>query len=43
MLSRRHPDLVILDLALPRVDRLTVLERTHPDAPLVVFSRLSLV
>jgi CheY-like chemotaxis protein len=40
MLSRRHfdPDLVILDLALPRVDGLTVLERSHPEAPVVVFS-----
>ena len=40
MLSRRHfePDLVILDLALPKVDGLTVLERSHPHAPVVVFS-----
>ena len=34
----RDPDVVILDLALPKVDGLTVLERTNPHAPVIVFS-----
>jgi CheY-like chemotaxis protein len=40
MLSRRHfdPDLVILDLNLPKLDGLSLLEHTHPNVPVVVFS-----
>ena len=40
MLSHRHfdPDLVILDLNLPKLDGLSLLERTHTDVPVVVFS-----
>jgi DNA-binding response OmpR family regulator len=40
MLSHRHfdPDLVILDLNLPKLDGLSLLERTHPNVPVVVFS-----
>jgi CheY-like chemotaxis protein len=40
LLSQRtfEPDLVILDLAVPKVDGLTVLEQSRPDAPVVVFS-----
>jgi CheY-like chemotaxis protein len=40
MLARHQfePDLVILDLALPRLDGLTVLEQSRTDAPVVVFS-----
>jgi CheY-like chemotaxis protein len=40
MLAGRHfdPDLVILDLNLPKLDGLSLLERTHTDVPVVVFS-----
>jgi CheY-like chemotaxis protein len=43
MLSHRHfdPDLVILDLNLPKLDGLSLLERTHPNVPVVVFSSSS--
>jgi CheY-like chemotaxis protein len=35
------PDLLILDLSLPRLSGLSFLERTHPDAPVVVFTSSS--
>jgi CheY-like chemotaxis protein len=40
MLSEKRfdPDLVILDLSLPKIDGLSVLERSHPHVPVVVFS-----
>ena len=40
MLAGRHfdPDLVILDLNLPKIDGLSLLERAHPNVPVVVFS-----
>lgn len=40
ILSQRHrdPDVVILDLALPKVDGLTVLKQTCPHPPVIVFS-----
>ena len=40
MLSNRHvdPDLVILDLTLPKLDGISVLEETPPDVPIVVFT-----
>jgi CheY-like chemotaxis protein len=40
MLSRRHfdPDLVILDLTLPKRDGISVLEETPPGVPVVVFT-----
>ena len=43
MLSHRYfdPDLVILDLNLPKLDGLSLLERTHPNVPVVVFSSSS--
>jgi two-component system, chemotaxis family, response regulator Rcp1 len=41
MLAIRKPDLVILDLTLPRLSGLSLLERWHIDAPVVIFTRSS--
>jgi len=43
MLAGRHfdPDLILLDLRLPKLDGLSVLERTRPNVPVVVFSASS--
>jgi len=36
-----HPDLIILDLNIPKLSGLSVLERCHPDVPVVVFTSSS--
>jgi len=36
-----HPDLIILDLNIPKVSGLSVLERCHPEVPVVVFTSSS--
>lgn len=36
-----HPDLVILDLNIPKLSGLSVLERHRPDVPVVVFTSSS--
>jgi CheY-like chemotaxis protein len=38
MVRSVEPDLIILDLKLPKVSGLAVLEETHPHVPVVVFS-----
>jgi len=40
MLAGRHfdPDLILLDLRLPKLDGLTFLERSRPKVPVVVFT-----
>ena len=38
---RLEPDLVILDLNLPKISGLSVLERCHTDVPVVVFTSSS--
>jgi CheY-like chemotaxis protein len=39
--GRFEPDLIVLDLNLPKVSGAMFLARTHPDAPVVVFSSSS--
>lgn len=36
-----HPDLIILDLNIPKVSGLSVIERCRPEVPVVVFTALT--